>query len=120
VINMLYHITAKEVLDKIRTLGYYQPRSFETDGFIHCSTRDQVLQVANRYYSGQEDLVLLEINDSHLYSKVVYENLEGGSELFPHIYGAFPLNAIEKVAFFPTIENEFSFPQQWFSIGELR
>lgn len=120
VINMIYHITAKEVLETIRTSGVYRPLSFEKDGFIHCSTRDQVIEVANRYYSGQKDLVLLEINDTLLNSMIVYENLEGGNELFPHVYSPIPISAIKNVALLPNVGKEFAFPQSWFSIDEFR
>lgn len=120
VINMIYHITVKEVLETIRTSGVYRPHSFDKDGFIHCSRKDQVIEVANRYYSGQKDLVLLEINDTLFNSTIVYENLEGGSELFPHVYSPIPISAIVKVAFLAHVGKEFAFPHAWFPIEEFR
>jgi mannose-6-phosphate isomerase-like protein (cupin superfamily) len=41
--------------------------------------------------------VLLEIDRSKVPRKVVDENLDGGSDLFPHIYGPLPLDAVVTV-----------------------
>jgi uncharacterized protein (DUF952 family) len=42
--------------------------------------------------------VLLEIDEAALGAPVRDENLEGGSELFPHVYGALNLDAIVEVS----------------------
>jgi len=42
---------------------------------------------------------------------VRYENLEGGNELFPHIYGPLPLEAIsEALPFEPKPDGYFKLP----------
>jgi uncharacterized protein (DUF952 family) len=46
-------------------------------------------------------LVLLEIDRAKLRCNVIDENLEGGTELFPHIYGAVPMSAVIRVHDFP-------------------
>jgi uncharacterized protein (DUF952 family) len=38
--------------------------------------------------------VLLEIDPSRLSCRIVDENLEGGVELFPHVYGRLPMSAV--------------------------
>ncbi len=43
----------------------------------------------------------MEIDAEVLHSKLVYENLEAGKELFPHIYGPINLEAIIQVKEFP-------------------
>jgi len=93
----IYHITSNEEWLSQSPLGSYSPANYLKDGFIHCSTRDQVQPVADRFYHGQPGLVVLEIDPSNLGQQVVYENLEGGSELFPHIYSPLPISAVEKV-----------------------
>jgi len=72
-----------------RTETYLSP-SFESDGFIHCSTADQVEGVARRLFRSRDDLLVLTTDPSRLRSQVRYEKLEGVEEQFPHIYG--PLN----------------------------
>ncbi|MHB1445448.1 MAG: DUF952 domain-containing protein [Acidimicrobiales bacterium] len=72
------------------TLG----RSLAEQGFIHCSYAHQVQGVADFIYRDRSDVVLLTIDPNKLSAKVVVENLEGGEELFPHIYGPLPLAAV--------------------------
>ena len=63
-----------------------------------------MVATANRIFKGQSDLVLLEIDPTQLQCKVIDENLEGGTELFPHIYGELPLAAVKHVHDFPCDE----------------
>ncbi len=78
----------------------YTPSAFAADGFVHCSEAHQVLSVAERIFRGRDDLLLLEIaldrldSDDSSPTPVRWENLEGGNELYPHIYGPIPLDAI--------------------------
>ncbi len=72
------------------TLG----RSLHQEGFIHCSFARQVQAIADRIYRGREDVVLLTIDPARVEADVRVENLEGGDELFPHVYGALPLDAV--------------------------
>jgi uncharacterized protein (DUF952 family)/flavin reductase (DIM6/NTAB) family NADH-FMN oxidoreductase RutF len=69
----------------------YQASSLKTQGFIHCCTETQIPGVVNQWFEGESDLLLMEIDPCLLQSKLIYENLEGGSELFPHVYG--PVNS---------------------------
>ena len=71
------------------TLG----RSLDDEGFIHCSFAHQVEMIADLVYRGR-DVVLLSIDPSRVQAEVRVENLEGGEDLFPHIYGALPLDAV--------------------------
>lgn len=68
-------------------------------GFIHCSFRAQVETVANYVYADWTDaLVLLEIDPDRVPCDIRVENLEGGTERFPHIYGPLPTDAVVAVA----------------------
>jgi uncharacterized protein (DUF952 family) len=53
--------------------------------------------VANALFRGRTDLVLLMIDVDHIDAPIRYENLSGGSELFPHIYSALPRRAVVAV-----------------------
>jgi uncharacterized protein (DUF952 family) len=75
----------------------YRPGRFDEDGFIHCSTASQVMRVARARFRGRSDLVLLRIDPDHVEREVRYENLEGGDELFPHIYGELDLAAVSGI-----------------------
>ena len=100
-VNPLFHITSEEELQTARAEGVYRPAAFAREGFIHCSYRQQVVPVANRLFRGRQGLVLLEIDPAQIPSPIVTENLEGGAELFPHIYGPLPLTAVVRVYAFP-------------------
>jgi uncharacterized protein (DUF952 family) len=41
--------------------------------------------------------VVFEIDPALLSCKVIDENLEGGIELFPHIYGRLPMSAVTRI-----------------------
>lgn len=92
----IFHITRSSTWNQAINAGFYIPVEFERDNFIHCSTETQVLPVADRYYANETHLVLLKINVQTLTSPVTYENLEGGNELFPHIYGVLNLDSVEE------------------------
>ena len=98
---MLYHITTCSEAEVAQDSGEFAPKAFGDEGFIHCSHRQQVTAVANRLFCGRSDLVLLEINPAHVAHDIVEENLEGGEELFPHIYGRLPMAALVRVHPFP-------------------
>ena len=109
----IYHITTESEAVSATRSGSYRPRAFEVEGFIHCSKREQVVPVANRLFVGKRDLVLLEIDRGALSAKVVEENLEGGEELFPHVYGALPLAAVVRIVPFPCgTEGRFELPAE--------
>ena len=88
----LFHIAPADAWS--RAAESYAPAEFEREGFIHCSTQHQVIRVANTLFCGRPDLVLLMIDTERLTAPVRYENLEGGRELFPHLYGPLPRPAV--------------------------
>ena len=90
----IFHITSGAAWNLAKAEGRYTADSLATEGFIHCSTAEQFIWVANQRFVGRTDLVLLHIDPAKLTADVVYENLEGGTRLFPHVYGAIPVSAI--------------------------
>src|SRR3954466_13363092 len=57
------------------------------DGYIHFSTAAQAGETARRYFAGQADLVVLEVEGDALGEALKWEPSRGG-DLFPHLYGA--------------------------------
>jgi uncharacterized protein (DUF952 family) len=101
----LFHITSRREWELARRIGEYRPGTFAHDGFVHCSYASQVVHVANRLFRGRTDLVLFEIDRLQLACDVIEENLNRGTELFPHVYGAVPMSAIVRVYPFPCNED---------------
>jgi uncharacterized protein (DUF952 family) len=109
--KMIYHIAKKSEWDNALIHGSYTADSLHQQGFIHCSKLEQVIAVANLLFHGQAGLVLLCVQPEKVTSEIRYENLEGGLELFPHIYGPINLEAVEKIVDFdPKPSGHFSLP----------
>jgi len=108
---IIFHITKREAWERAKGAGSYRPEMFPTEGFIHCSTREQVVQVADARFRGQTGLVLLSIDIDQVVPEIRYENLEGGQQLFPHIYGELNVQAVADVATFePGADGFFTLP----------
>ena len=97
---MILHITSKQEWLEAQQRGEYLAPSLDTEGFIHCSTEKQVLHVANAFYAGRTDLVLLKLDEAKLMPELKWEPPAPGiseSDSFPHIFGPINLNAIASV-----------------------
>lgn len=106
----IFHIALKEKWTKSRSTGQYSEESLQSEGFIHCSTAEQVVDTANKHFKGQSDLVLLSINTSDIVSVIVYESTGSGEE-YPHIFGPINHDAVKEVIEFPTSgDGTFAFP----------
>jgi uncharacterized protein (DUF952 family) len=100
--DVVFHITERSVWEAALEHGAYRCATRGTPlsevGFVHCSSRDQVAPVADMLYGDSSyDLVVLEIDVRRVEAPVRFENLEGGTELFPHVYGPIPCAAVHAV-----------------------
>jgi uncharacterized protein (DUF952 family) len=100
---MIVHICEKIAWKEAQIAGEYRPLSLVVEGFIHASLPEQVLRVANRFYPGQRDLLLLWIDPKIVRPQIRYELSDG--ELFPHVYGPLNLDAVTVVRAFPPDED---------------
>ena len=104
----LFHIAEPQRWAKAQQTNEYQADSLAIEGFIHCSTRAQVLATAQRYYAGRTNLVLLELDSGAL---AVRWERSIGDELFPHVYAAIPIGAVRAVhRFAPDTNGAFVLP----------
>jgi len=118
---VILHLLSLESWVEAQALGQLVAPSVATEGFAHCSTEHQMVDVANKYYSGATNMVLLNIDPTKLTSKLKFEppaHLDGSpalphEPLFPHIYGPINLDAVIEVIDFPCRSNgEFVAPPQ--------
>ncbi len=93
--SFLVHICPCEDWLAAQAAGKYRAASLDAVGFIHCSTPEQVLAVANSFYQNVPDLVLLWIYPARLSAEVRWEPADG--QLFPHLYGPLNLEAVVAV-----------------------
>ncbi len=134
---MIFHIVKRSEWLAAARDGGYRPASVEAEGFMHCSTRTQLIGTANRFYAGQKDLVVLCIDENRIATPLKFEppstphladisdededhkleretrGSENAGDLFPHIYGALNLDAVTRVIAFPCRDDgSFAIPAE--------
>jgi uncharacterized protein (DUF952 family) len=95
----IFHITEPALWERALLDGYYSGSTRDADlsvvGFIHCSFKHQVGMVANFVYDDWDGpLLLLDMDPDKIPSEIRVENLDGGTEGFPHLYGPLPTSAV--------------------------
>ena len=102
---MICHITTRAAWYSAQASGRFISPEFNEYGFIHCSTPEQVLLVANAFFAGETGRVLLVIDPTRLTSPVRWEPPHSTGRLpdftrnavFPHVYGPIDVNAVVRV-----------------------
>ncbi len=61
-----------------------------TDGYVHFSTADQLLETATKHFAGVSGLMVLAVDEGPLGDALRWEPSRGGA-LFPHLYRALRL-----------------------------
>jgi uncharacterized protein (DUF952 family) len=99
--NLIVHLTERSLWEEARSRGTYEistrGRTLQEEGFIHCSTREQLPGTAARFFAGVPDLVVLVIDPARLDVPLKYEAPAPGAEEFPHVYGPIPVDAVVDV-----------------------
>lgn len=109
--SLIIHIISDTQWAEAQRHGSYEGDTLATEGFIHCSTPQQTLWVANGRFVGRTDLLLLCIDTDRLRSELRYEESEV-DQYFPHIYGPLNLEAvIEVMPFPPGTDGRFGLPE---------
>ena len=121
---MIFHIASKAGWLEAQSRGEYAAPSLKSEGFIHCSAAQQVLRVANAFYRGRTDLILLQIDEAKLVPELKWEPPAGApapgispADKFPHIYGPINLTAVAAALDFSPdrASGAFSLPPQLFT-----
>jgi len=93
-LDAIYHICRRSDWDAPGTPGLYTgPSAAASEGFLHFSTREQVVESAARHWAGVDGLVLLTVDAGRLGTSLRWEPARGGA-LFPHLYGPLPRVAV--------------------------
>lgn len=107
--STLLHICPESDWHGAKARGEYRADSLATEGFIHCSTPEQVIGTAGLFFRGRTGLVLLVIDPERVAAEIKYE--DAGGVFFPHVYGPLELDAVTKVVPFPPdADGTFSLP----------
>jgi uncharacterized protein (DUF952 family) len=109
---MILHILSESAWAAAKESGDYRGDTLATEGFIHCSTPEQVVEVANLRFRARTDLCLLVIDPTRVNPKILYED-GGNGKMYPHIYGPLNLSAVRAVIpFRPVSEGTFALPAE--------
>ena len=79
------------------------------DGYVHFSTADQLAVTLSRHFAGETGLQLLAVDADAAGDALRWEPSRGGA-LFPHVYGAVPLDAVVRVDPLTARGDDFEFP----------
>ena len=89
-LKFVYKIINHYELQKAKLSGTYSGSSKDIeDGYIHFSGQDQVEGTLQKYYKGQQNLILLKIETLNL-DHLVWEQASDGN-FFPHLYSSLDL-----------------------------
>lgn len=80
------------------------------DGFLHLSSASQVRETARRHFAGQPELVLVTLDPARFAPGTLRWEPSRGGALFPHVYGAVPLDAVARVDPLRPAVDGFAFP----------
>jgi len=90
----VYKVLAEAALEAAKGEGRFLGTGDDLrDGFIHLSAGHQVEDTLAKHFAGQEDLLLVALDPDRLGAGLKWEPSRDG-DLFPHLYGAMPLDAI--------------------------
>ncbi|MBI3210393.1 MAG: DUF952 domain-containing protein [Candidatus Solibacter usitatus] len=93
----IYRIVTAAEWESAAKDAEYTPGDLLAGGFVHCCSAPQVEFVLTKYFPGQSDLLVLELDPSAVPAEIRYEPSEPGMPPFPHIYGPIPMSAIVAV-----------------------
>ena len=96
--SLIYKLLSRADWQTAQAAGAFTGSSVDlADGYIHFSTGAQAQETARRYFSGQNDLMVLAIETDNLpadlQASLVWEPSRGG-DLFPHLYRPLPVQAV--------------------------
>jgi uncharacterized protein (DUF952 family) len=92
----VFHLATPEEWAEAQARGSVAPPSLSTEGFVHCSTAEQVDDTIRRHFDGVDELVVLRLHLHGLGDALRWEEGRPG-EAFPHIYRAISLDEVAEV-----------------------
>ncbi|MBX6741517.1 MAG: DUF952 domain-containing protein [Acetobacteraceae bacterium] len=95
---VVYKLVTVGEYEELRRMGEFRgsPADIKA-GFIHMSSRTQLAVTVEKHFRDRADIVVAAIDLGKLGNVVRWEPSRNG-ELFPHLYGALPINAVMAVA----------------------
>jgi uncharacterized protein (DUF952 family) len=96
--QIAYKIMSAAELKQMQRDGvFYDSPADIADGYIHLSCGSQLAETLDKHVSGIDGLMLVAVDLSRVGDTVPWEPARGG-QLFPHIHGRLPVEAVVSVA----------------------
>ena len=97
---MILHLAIRSDWESAKADGVYpwstRGITVDQEGYTHCSFEHQWRGVRERFYAdlANDQLVLLEIDESRVSHDVVVERIGNAPDEFPHIYGTIEIDSV--------------------------
>ena len=92
---MITKVITKRNWEIAKIAGEINEKSLIEERFIHCSFLEQALNVAQKHFVHEEDVLLLTINPAVVKAEIKYELASNGQK-YPHVYGAMLFHSLRK------------------------
>lgn len=92
----VFHITTPDAWADAQAAGALSPPSLAAEGFVHCSTADQLDGTLARHFASAEELLLLRLRRDLLEPELRWEEASHGGS-YPHLYRPIALNEVAEV-----------------------
>ena len=91
--ELIYKIATPDVVEAARATGTFTGMPIDdADGYLHFSTAAQLRETLRLYFAGTSP-VLIAVRSYDMGAALRWEPSRGG-QLFPHVYGTFPMGAV--------------------------
>ena len=99
--KLIYKVLKRTIWSAAEAVGQFEGVSIDlSDGYIHFSTGEQLVETVEKHFAGQTDLVLVVVDAEALGDALKWEPSRGGA-LFPHLYAPLSMSAVKSVCDLP-------------------
>ena len=106
--EFIYKILTKNEYEVFKKIDYYSGTEKDiNDGFIHFSTKDQLIGTLEKYYKSEKNLILLKFPSNNL-KNLKWE--ESGKLFFPHLYSKLNTKDLLEIHELNNLDTKFIIP----------
>lgn len=107
---LVFKILRQDEWDALREAGQTLGAPIDlTDGYVHLSSGEQVVETAAKHFAADDDLWLLAVETDSLGEQLRWETSRGGA-LFPHLYRELRMSDVSWSKPLPLDGDRHSFP----------
>ena len=106
--EFIYKILTKNEYEVFKKTDYYPGTEKDiSDGFIHFSTKDQLIGTLEKYYKSEKNLILLKFPSNNL-KNLKWEKF--GELFFPHLYSKLNTKDLSEIYKLNNLDTKFIIP----------